>query len=298
VCVLFHVPPSPYYSPGGSTASPAGTGTDEFVCVCCGLLLQYLIQSWAILLRARKMNTPPHFPPLFLKQPGNYQARGRVVEATALVKPSRTMRRAFGLRGGRGGGRGRGRGSGGAAGGRLSTDDFQRAVERAAPLLSPPSTGGEVLFHHQPFDDALHAVLTFARPTCEDECVQFIIAVGKLIRAAGDDEDHWKMLVLALIRRRYHARAPEARAAGEDESDGDGERLLFYLATRAMQAAAQEGHPVASARAATAASVLCRAAPLAGGTRDICHLLEHLGMQAISEARGSWQLQPLGIVSL
>jgi hypothetical protein len=128
--------------------------------------------------------------------------------------------------------------------------------------------------------------------------VQFIIAVGKLIRAAGDDEDHWKMLVLALIRRRYHARAPEARAAGEDESDGDGERLLFYLATRAMQAAAQEGHPVASARAATAASVLCRAAPLAGGTRDICHLLEHLGMQAISGARGSGQLQPLGIVSL
>ena len=33
------------------------------------------------------------------------------------------------------------------------------------------------------------------------------------------------------------------------------------LATRAMQAAAQEGQPVASARAATAASVLCRAAP-------------------------------------
>jgi hypothetical protein len=118
--------------------------------------------------------------------------------------------------------------------------------------------------------------------------------VGKLIRVAGDDEDHWKMLVLALIRRRYHARAPEARAAEEDESDGDGERLLFYLATRAMQAAAQEGQPVASARAATAASVLCRAAPLAGGTRDICHLLEHLGMQAISGARGSGQLQPLG----
>ena len=149
------------------------------------------------------------------------------------------MRRGNGVR--RGGGRGGGE--------RLSTDDFQRAVERAAPLLSSPNRGED-----PPFDDALHAVLTFARPTSEDECVQFIIAVGKLIRVAGDDEDHWKMLVLALIRRRYHARAPEARAAEEDESDGDGERLLFYLATRAMQAAAQEGQPVASARAATAAS--------------------------------------------
>ena len=173
---------------------------------------------------------------------------------------------------------------------RLSAEDVQRAVERAAPLLA-----GE---EGSSFDDALHAVVTHVRPREADECGSFLAAVGQLVRAAGDDADHWKMLVLALIRRRYHARAPEARAADadEEESGGDGERLLFYLAIIAMQAASQEGHPAAraagqaalqpelgctAARAAAAASVLCRAAPLAGGTRDICHLIEHLGMQAL-----------------
>ena len=66
--------------------------------------------------------------------------------------------------------------------------------------------------------------------------------------ATDDDASRWKVLVLSLVRRRYHARAPEAKLVvraknnekkykkeGKSEGDassvdagGDGERLAFY----------------------------------------------------------------------
>ena len=57
-----------------------------------------------------------------------------------------------------------------------------------------------------------------------------------------------------------------------------------------MHVASLQGH----ANAATACACLCRLAPLAGGTRDICSLLEHLACDAIAAARASGVVQPLG----
>ena len=164
---------------------------------------------------------------------------------------------------------------------RLSAINFQSASERAAPY----SLGDD----SADFDDALHACITTARPKTEDECTEYLGKVGRLVRAAGEDAEHWKTLCLALVRRRYHSRAPawrleEATVADKEvDSAGDGERLLFYLAVRAMQAASLEGHRIAG----LAAAALCRMAPMAGGTRDVCTLIEHLAFQMLSTMRSS-----------
>jgi len=147
-------------------------------------------------------------------------------------------------------------------------------------------------------DDALHNVVTTARPKTAEDVQTFFAAISALIHAAGNNIDSWKLVTLALIRRRFHAKAPAAveaaaaaaAAATEDEGSGDGERLLFYLALRAIHQAALEGHPQAS----IAATVLARLAPLAGGTRDVCALVEHLTSGAVNAARASGTLEPLG----
>ena len=196
------------------------------------------------------------------------------------------------------------------------------------------------------FDDALHAWSTAGRPCTEEECAECVERVRRLICAAGDSTESWKQLVLAIVRRRYHARAPvavaAAAAAGDDElggqrampsgrgggergvagsrgarggfrgrggrggrggfggtpgatgtapcddeaGAGDGERLLFYLAVRTLQSASLEGHELAG----RAAELLCRMAPLAGGTRDVCALIEHLGTQAVTSAQQTGEL--------
>jgi hypothetical protein len=125
--------------------------------------------------------------------------------------------------------------------------------------------------------------------------MEYCTAVWAVLSSAAGDTDKWKLLVLALVRRRFHAKAPAAKAAkaaaaqsgeegdlasGEDSS-GDGERILFYLAVRVVCMAAQSGMPLA----APAALALCRLAPLAGGTRDTCALIEHLGADALRTAR-------------
>ena len=188
---------------------------------------------------------------------------------------------------------------------RLTADDIQSVLDAAVPLGDGVSaslataSGGAA--SGAAFDDALHAVVTTGRPTTREECEVFVARVAALIRAAGASAENWKALVLALVRRRYHSRAPAAvttTPSGEggeegesaEEVAGDGERLLFYLAVHTLQAASQEGHPHAS----QAAQVLCRLAPLAGGTRDVCALMEHLGFQAVSDARRSGRVQPLG----
>jgi len=172
----------------------------------------------------------------------------------------------------------------------MSTDTYQAALEQAGPFLSaPPPPPGLMV----DFDDLLHAVVNTSRPNDLPECVEFMKRLGMLVRAAKSDVGLWKILVLALVRLRYHAKAPAAVAAAadeEDESMGNGERLLFYLAVRVMQAVATEGQ----ALAASAVQVLCNLAPVAGGTRDLCALIEHLGLQALALTRTAGQVPPAG----
>ena len=161
------------------------------------------------------------------------------------------------------------------------------AMERVAGTMRDGVQGDAAAF-----DNSLHLVMISPRPTSEQECAEYVCRVESLICAAGDNIESWKVLVLALVRRRYHARAPAAAAAGavdEDEGTGDGERLLFYLAVLTMQAASLAGHALAGRGAA----LLSRIAPLAGGTRDICALIELLCMQAVAAERRIGQLTPL-----
>ena len=205
--------------------------------------------------------------------------------------------RGGGSRGGgsRGGGAGRGGGSHMSRGNgesdapsRITFDTIEAvtlaAMERVAGTMRDSVQGDAAAF-----DNSLHLVMISARPTSEQECAEYVCRVESLICAAGDNIESWKALVLALVRRRYHARAPAAAAAGavdEDEGTGDGERLLFYLAVLTMQAASLAGHALAGRGAA----LLSRIAPLAGGTRDICALIELLCMQAVAAERRSGQL--------
>jgi len=168
-------------------------------------------------------------------------------------------------RGGRGGASRGGRGNRSRA--RLTAEDIQYVFDRAELITGPTPAASEGAVAAA-FDDALHVLVSASRPTTQEECAEFVSLVTALIRAAGDIVDNWKQIVLALVRRRYHSRSPAAVAAmaaaagSAEEADGagDGERLLFYLAIRVMQAASLEGHPQAS----TAAAVLCRMAPIAG----------------------------------
>ena len=153
----------------------------------------------------------------------------------------------FGKGKGKGKGGGAGRGGRGGRGGRsgpgLALDEFTTAIAASAPSASPP--GGS-------FDDALHVVLTSERPATEEECLQYCNAVWAVLSLASDDTDKGKLLVLALIRRRFHSKAPAAKetlAAAQgvaEESTGDGERILFYLAVRVVCKAAQSGIPFAA----------------------------------------------------
>jgi len=172
-------------------------------------------------------------------------------------------------RGGRGAASRGGRGNRSRA--RLNAEDIQYVFDRAERITGPTPDASASAAEGAvaaAFDDALHVVVSASRPTTQEECAEFVSLVAALIRAAGDAVDNWKQIVLALVRRRYHSRSPAAvvamaAAAGSaEEADGagDGERLLFYLAIRVMQAASLEGHPQAS----TAAAVLCRMAPIAG----------------------------------
>jgi len=163
-------------------------------------------------------------------------------------------------RGGRGGATGRGGEARGAS--LLNAENIQSVLDRmgeTGPIIEPippAATAAESAV----FDDALHVVVSSGRPTTQEECGEYVSLVVALIRAAGDSVDNWKEMVLALVRRRYHSRAPAAvaaaagsaaaGAANEADGAGDGERLLFYLAIRVMQAASLEEYPQASKAAA------------------------------------------------
>ena len=101
-------------------------------------------------------------------------------------------------------------------------------------------------------------------------------------------EQRWKLFLLAIIFKRYHSLSPEAVAnsrdngGGPEVATGQGERQTFYQAIMHVfdrVSDSTEDEEVSSQnneRTAAALQVLVRAAPHAGGTRDICTLMEYM----------------------
>mmetsp|Transcript_4005 Transcript_4005/g.7642 ORF Transcript_4005/g.7642 Transcript_4005/m.7642 type:complete len:929 (-) Transcript_4005:155-2941(-) len=163
------------------------------------------------------------------------------------------------------------------------------------------------------FHDAIQTLITTARPTINSAVIEFCLRLIAAAKAADDDGVSWKVLVLSLIRRRYHVKSPEAKRIGkanakDEKSDtsstdinGDGERLMFYLAviclrefgrsddsngdeithddatsTSAKNAKRDKPSSTKYEYSSKASAALLRMAFLAGGTRDKCALIELL----------------------
>ena len=100
----------------------------------------------------------------------------------------------------------------------------------------------------------MQSVVAATRPQTDDDVVPCCHRVLAAADAAEDDAHLWKLLVLSLVRRSYHARAPEAkrvvraknnekkdkkdgkseREASSIDAGGDGEQLAFYLAVMCL----------------------------------------------------------------
>jgi len=132
-------------------------------------------------------------------------------------------------------------------------------------------------------EDALQSIDTIPRPKSIDSIEVLGRSIFSAIDAAGEDPQSWKLLALTIIRKRYHAKAPTAKELrknqeGSDRSDhgeGHGERLSFYLLCVYLQIMARESTPSKASLAQTC-ECLGRLALFAGGTRDVCALIEHL----------------------
>ena len=99
---------------------------------------------------------------------------------------------------------------------------------------------------NQNFDDDLHQLVNTPRPELEYQAAAIGVTIQRLAETCVDQDDQWKRLILAIFHKRYHIRAPEAKAVksalAEDDKEthktetatGDGERKIFYLAVKAL----------------------------------------------------------------
>ncbi|KAL3944670.1 MAG: hypothetical protein SGBAC_001278, partial [Bacillariaceae sp.] len=136
------------------------------------------------------------------------------------------------------------------------------------------------------FDNALNKLMGgFSRPKKDEDINDLETLVDSLVEFCGDEESKWKSLVLALTYKRYHLKAPEAKmslkeALSDRKSDnhssvtvGNGERQIFYVATTHLfQKLLNEEK--ANDLVASALDCLIQIGPLAGGSRDVCSLIE------------------------
>jgi hypothetical protein len=162
----------------------------------------------------------------------------------------------------------------------------------AHTLASPSSVPEEAIKTSAapPLSDALHEFATSTRPVSEAAIVDLCALVARLASLCGSDSDAWKLFVLTITRRRFHTRAPTAKeeaasaaaAAAEDCVEGEGERLIYYIATCCLHriAASSSG----SVEAGKAVAALINLALPAGGTRDLCALAEHIGTDVLTDS--------------
>lgn len=156
----------------------------------------------------------------------------------------------------------------------------------------------------QDFDDGIHQLVNaIRRPSkTDDENTLAILQslLEKLIQLCGDDTNRWKTLVLAITHKRYHLLSPQAKQESSTDA-GDGERLVFYTAIYTIF-----GHVQKSPQAKLALESLVKIAPLAGGSRDVCSVIEGMvsslalqdeGMKQVRtvmlELKGKESLSPL-----
>lgn len=80
----------------------------------------------------------------------------------------------------------------------------------------------------QSFQDQLHALSMHSRPKTIEDIHDYTEMLTQVIRAAGEDSESWKLLLLTLIKRRYHSKAPENKELRlkrkNDGLDGDQEK--------------------------------------------------------------------------
>mmetsp|Transcript_13067 Transcript_13067/g.19223 ORF Transcript_13067/g.19223 Transcript_13067/m.19223 type:complete len:906 (+) Transcript_13067:72-2789(+) len=160
------------------------------------------------------------------------------------------------------------------------------------------------------FDDLLHAVVNSTRrATSDDDAHKLCNLLHKLFFLCDnndDDDDNtnrWKMLLLSFIYKRYHSKAPEAKETRDDDEyvAGQGERLIFYTAVGCLHRyEIQNGSEKSHDRSRSALNCLARIAPLSGGSRDVCTIIE-IGVysilsQFIAERNGK-SLPPSALVA-
>ena len=145
------------------------------------------------------------------------------------------------------------------------------------------------------FEDALQALEVIPRATKLDDVSEIGKALLTTIIVAGNDAQKWKLLILTILRKRYHMKSPEAKSIAQDhltkeeeghvseqeDTSGHGERMTFYilficlhyLSTRDKESSIDENMIDFSTKSC---QCLGRLAIAVGGTRDICTLMEHL----------------------
>lgn len=147
------------------------------------------------------------------------------------------------------------------------------------------TTSTEMVQNDEDFDDQMHRLINFCRPKDATETSSLSELVSCLIQSCTDDHARWKRFLLSLVHKRYHLLSPEARDCKEKGtiSVGDGERKIFYtgvqeLFRRAFAGRAFAGTPESDASysdySVKAYTVLLQIAPFAGGSRDICTIIE------------------------
>jgi hypothetical protein len=173
------------------------------------------------------------------------------------------------------------------------------------------------------FDDKIHhLLLTAPRPKTTSgqhhsgqRFVCFRELVSVLIQECDQDDDKWKRFILALLYKRYHTLAPEAKAIAKkngEDSSGHADRKLFYLAIEQLlaelddddvinvtsQSPNTDGVTQAKNKEAIrkAVSVLFELLYYVGGARDVCYILER-AIESIILSNGT-TLQLDGSLSL
>lgn len=175
---------------------------------------------------------------------------------------------------------------------KISLDEMHQAIKT---FMSK-----EVGPYENIFDDALQAIETVSRPKTPLDIENMGTIVTNAVLAAGNDSQNWKLLALSIIHRRYHSKAPESKAikkkrkeqeemGGDDEESGGGhgERLSFYIMFMYLHAISHDEKLRAfnvNDFALKICECLARLAFHAGGTRDVCALIEHLVYEELDRA--------------
>lgn len=147
-------------------------------------------------------------------------------------------------------------------------------------------------------EDALQAIETVSRPKTSLDIENLGKTVLNAVLAAGNDQQSWKLLSLTIVHRRYHSKAPEAQSIKESKNkekgdhdieigSGHGERLSFYLMFMYFQVIARNKQLLVplSDFSLKACECLARLALPAGGTRDVCALIEHLVYEELDQSK-------------